>query len=598
MNKKSILLFAAVGMVCLLGILPLAAAQTATVTIADASANHGQTTTAEIRAYNVTNLTGFTITLEYDPAVVMVIGETINSIFGANVSVISNNTNGSVILGSVSMDADVTSADVLLATVTLRADGTAAEQSTLNITVDALINATDAQILPRSETDGTFTVSLPTVTIEDASTSKSQTTTAEIRAHNVTNLAGFTITLEYDPAVVMVIGETINPIFGANVSVISNNTNGSVILGSVSMDADVTSADVLLATVTLRADGNATEQSTLNITVDALLNTTEGQLLPRSVTNGTFTVVDANIVSIANVTLPYGSTQDVPIRLLNSTGVGAGQVILTFNESIVNTTNVVAGDFDSIFNVDYSNVSNGTLRITSMESGVNLTGDRTIATVTLHAVAASGSCELGLYAELTDRAGTNVSSNVSNGTFAIDTAAITTPPTPVNLSSTTGKYWVNYTWEAGSIGGSTDHTDSYNVSLDNGSWYNDTATSLNVTGLGAEGWANITVWAFNETGSGNMSVSGVSDEVQAPADTVNISITLIGGWNLIGIPVNPTNASVDAVFADVNMFGKSVYKFESGVYEVVTTTVEPKVGYWVFSVGSCTIWIEGTPVTS
>ncbi|MCK4458472.1 MAG: hypothetical protein KAU52_01970 [Methanosarcinales archaeon] len=593
MNKKSILLFAAVGMVCLLGILPLAAAQTATVTIADASANHGQTTTAEIRAYNVTNLTGFTITLEYDPAVVMVIGETINSIFGANVSVISNNTNGSVILGSVSMDADVTSADVLLATVTLRADGNATEQSTLNITVDALINATDAQILPRSETDGTFTVSLPTVTIEDASTSKSQTTTAEIRAHNVTNLAGFTITLEYDPAVVMVIGETINPIFGANVSVISNNTNGSVILGSVSMDADVTSADVLLATVTLRADGNATEQSTLNITVDALLNTTEGQLLPRSVTNGTFTVVDANIVSIANVTLPYGSTQDVPIRLLNSTGVGAGQVILTFDESIVNTTTAVAGDFDSTFNADYSNVSNGVLRISCIKSGQNLTGDRTIATVTLHAVAASGTCGLNLSAELVMANGSDVSSTVSNGTFTIDAAATTTPPAPVSLQSTTGKYWVNYTWSAGSPG---PVTDGYNVSLDNGSWYNRTTTSLNVTNLGAEGWANITVWAYNETGSGNMSVSSVSANVQAPADTVNISITLNGGWNLIAIPVYPLNNTVASVFAGVTMAGKSVYKY-SGGYQAVTT-IEPKVGYWVFSVGSPTIWIEGTPVTS
>jgi hypothetical protein len=303
-----------------------------------------------------------------------------------------------------------------------------------------------------------------------------------------------------------------------------------------------------------------------------------------------------NTVSIADVTLPYGSTQTIPIRLLNSTGVGAGQVILTFNESIVNTTNVVAGDFDSVFLVDYSNVSNGTLRITSMEAGANLTGDRTIATVTLHAVNASGSCELGLYAELSDKVGTPVSSNVDNGTFAIDTAATTTPPTPVNLSSTTGKYWVNYTWTAGSLG---HDTDSYNVSLDNGSWYNDTATSLNVTGLGAEGWANITVWAFNETGSGNMSVSNVSANVQAPADTVTVTITLRSGWNLIGIPVTPTNATVASVFDGVEMLGASVYTYVKGVGYQAVTTVEPKVGYWVFSFYDYVdIEVEGTPVTS
>ena len=437
------------------------------------------------------------------------------------------------------------------------------------------------------------TAQTTTVTIADASANHGQTTTAEIMAHNVTNLAGFTITLEYDPAVVMVIGETINPLFGANVSVITNNTNGSVILGSVSMDADVTSADVLLATVTLRADGNVTEQSTLNITVDALLNTSDAQLLPRSVIDGTFTVVDANIVSIANVTLPYGSTQDVPIRLLNSTGVGGVNVTLTFNKSIVNTTTAVVGDFTDNFNVDYSNVSDGVLRVTCMKSGQNLTGDLTIATVTLHAVAASGTCGLNLSAELVMANGSDVLSTVDNGTFTINTTAATTPPKPGSLQSTTGKYWVNYTWTAGSPG---PVTNGYNVSLDNGSWYNRTTTSLNVTGLGAEGWANITVWAFNATGSGNMSSSSVSANVQAPADTVDISITLNGGWSLIAIPVYPLNNTVASVFAGVEMYGNSVYKY-SGGYQAVTT-VEPKVGYWVYSSKSMTIWVEGTPVTS
>jgi hypothetical protein len=114
----------------------------------------------------------------------------------------------------------------------------------------------------------------------------------------------------------------------------------------------VTSANVLLATVTLRADGAAAEQSTLNITASSLINTTDDQILPRSAIDGTFTV-GANIVSIADVTLPYGSTQTVPIQLLNSTGVGGVNVTLTFNRSIVNTTTAVVGDFTDNFNVDY-----------------------------------------------------------------------------------------------------------------------------------------------------------------------------------------------------------------------------------------------------
>ena len=505
-----------------------------TVTIDDASAQNGQTTTAEIRAHNVTNLMGFAITLEYDPDVVMVIDEEINSAFGENVSVIANNTNGSVILGSFSTTADVTSADVLLATVTLRADGAAGEQSTLNITASSLINTTDDQILPRSAIDGTFTVNgPPTVTIDDASAQNGQTTTAEIRVHNVTNLMGFAITLEYDQTVVMVIDEEINSTFGENVSVIANNTNGSVILGSFSTTADVTSADVLLATVTLRADGAAGEQSTLNITASSLINTTDDQILPRIAIDGTFTV-GANIVSIADVTLPYGSTQTVPIQLLNSTGVGGVNVTLTFNRSIVNTTTAVVGDFTDNFNVDYSNVSNGVLRVTCMKSGQNLTGDKTIATVTLHAVNTSGTCGLNLSAELFNRTGADVSSTVSNGTFMVNTTAATTPPAPENLQYTINGDWVNYTWQAGSIGHG---TDSYNVSL-GGLWgsYNGTATFLN-TSVGAGNWSNITVWAYNNTDSGNLSLSSVSDEVQA---TVNATISLNTGWNLITMPLNST----------------------------------------------------------
>ena len=337
-----------------------------------------------------------------------------------------------------------------------------------------------------------------------------------------------------------------------------------------------------------------------NITVWAWNATGNGNM---SVANKSDTVQapsaapqNANIVSIANVTLPYGSTQTVPIRLLNSTGVGAVTVNLTFDPSIVNATNAVAGDFSNFSRVDYSNVSEGILRINCMEDGVNLTGDRTIATVTLHAVNMSGSCGLNLSAELFMADGSDVSSTVSNGTFTVNTTEATTPPTPVSLQSTTGKYWVNYTWSAGSPG---PDTNGYNVSLDNGSWYNRTTTSLNVTGLGAEGWANITVWAFNETGSGNMSVSGVSDEVQAPADTVTVTITLRSGWNLIGIPVYPLNNTVASVFDGVEMAGASVYTYVKGVGYQVVTTVEPKVGYWVFSFNdNVEIIIEGTPVTS
>ena len=117
--------------------------------------------------------------------------------------------------------------------------------------------------------------------------------------------------------------------------------------------------------------------------------------------------------------MQLGATTDVPIRLLNSTGVGGVTATLTFDPSIVDVTSVVAGDFDSVFSPDYSGVSSGILRITCTKIGTDLTGDLTIATVTLAAVATSGSCELGLSAELSTASGVAVPSSTDNGTLTI-----------------------------------------------------------------------------------------------------------------------------------------------------------------------------------
>jgi len=108
------------------------------------------------------------------------------------------------------------------------------------------------------------------------------------------------------------------------------------------------------------------------------------------------------------------------------------------------------------------------------------------------------------------------------------------PPDPVNLANTTGggylDYWVNYTWSAGTG----NVTDSYNVTL-NGAWTNGTAaTFMNVSVSPCE-WANITVFAYNASGTGTLSEGSVSDEVQAPCDVTppdptNLANTTGGGY--------------------------------------------------------------------
>jgi len=85
------------------------------------------------------------------------------------------------------------------------------------------------------------------------------------------------------------------------------------------------------------------------------------------------------------------------------------------------------------------------------------------------------------------------------------------PPNPTNLQNTTGNFWVNYTWEAGTG----NVTDSYNVSV-NGTWYNGTTDTFMNTTTTPGGWVNITVWAFNNSGGGTLSTGSVSQNTQAP----------------------------------------------------------------------------------
>ena len=104
------------------------------------------------------------------------------------------------------------------------------------------------------------------------------------------------------------------------------------------------------------------------------------------------------------------------------------------------------------------------------------------------------------------------------------TGATYTPPNPTNLQNTTGNFWVNYTWDADSG----NVTNGYNVTW-NSSWYNTSNEYMNKS-VGASNWANITVWAWNSSGSGTMSVGNVSDQIKMSALDTTFTVTLPIGY--------------------------------------------------------------------
>ena len=126
---------------------------------------------------------------------------------------------------------------------------------------------------------------------------------------------------------------------------------------------------------------------------------------------------------------------------------------------------------------------------------------------------------------------------------AASTVSAEIPSPPASLSSNQGNFWINYTWSAGGV----NVTDSYNVSI-NGSWVNGTLTTFNKSTVSPHGWSNITLYAYNNTGAGNLSSPVNTSETQVSNnDPVQASIgdkTVTAG-NALTFTVSATDADSD-----------------------------------------------------
>lgn len=81
-----------------------------------------------------------------------------------------------------------------------------------------------------------------------------------------------------------------------------------------------------------------------------------------------------------------------------------------------------------------------------------------------------------------------------------------TPGQPIDITATTGNFWVNTSWTM-SV-----NTDSYNVSV-NGIWTNGTTTPFNNTTVLPHGYSNITVYGYNLTSDSLGNGSSLNSQV-------------------------------------------------------------------------------------
>ena len=98
------------------------------------------------------------------------------------------------------------------------------------------------------------------------------------------------------------------------------------------------------------------------------------------------------------------------------------------------------------------------------------------------------------------------------------------PPSPVLVNpdgaAKPGSFWIHYTWKAGE--GYV--TDSYNVSV-NGIWKNGTEDTYSNTYAGPHGWSNISVWAYNNSGRGKLSLISAIKSLQVPNNNPTLIIS-------------------------------------------------------------------------
>ncbi|PWB56910.1 MAG: hypothetical protein C3F06_00005, partial [Candidatus Methanoperedenaceae archaeon] len=162
-------------------------------------------------------------------------------------------------------------------------------------------------------------------------------------------------------------------------------------------------------------------------------------------------------------------------------------------------------------------------------------------------------------------------------TINVDPAPLPVPPAPVNLASTQGNFWIEYTWEPG-IG---TITDSYNLNV-NGAPSSTSLTTRRDT-VGPHGWSNITVWAYNNSGGQSPGSISRSTQAQNNNPVLNLGNQNVVEGNLLQFQLTATDADSDTLtFSKDNPNGS--LNPNTGAYSWQTAIGDAGVYTWAFNV--------------
>ena len=255
-----------------------------------------------------------------------------------------------------------------------------------------------------------------TISIADFDVESGSTITAPIRITNATILGGCEINITYNSSVVYMTGVTPGDmdLLAYNI----DNGSGWVYVNAINVSGQ--NGDATFACINLTAVGDVADVSPLNITAATLFDTDYNRT-SCVVRNGSFTVLPPGV---ATISIGNGSgIVTIPIAIEDGVNVGACDITLTFNASVVNVTDVTGRDMD-VTMANLEHVHEGFVRIGTFQTdNPGLSGNIAFANVTFEPIGNSGdTCSLNLSVTTFKDAtpiGNEMPYIVRNGTYAI-----------------------------------------------------------------------------------------------------------------------------------------------------------------------------------
>ncbi len=179
------------------------------------------------------------------------------------------------------------------------------------------------------------------------------------------------------------------------------------------------------------------------------------------------------------------------------------------------------------------------------------------------------------------------------GTYSNEVTVKAVPPAPVSIASTTGNFWVNTTWAAGT--GVV--TDSYNVSV-NGVWTNGTTNTYANSTLSAHASQNVIVYAYNNSAGGTLSTSAATKNTQIPNNQPSVS-NVASSYSLVEGQTLSINVQCSDLDGDTCTFTRSFSKgsFDSNTGILTWNTGLGDAGTYSWSFTANDSYINSVPYT-